>query len=380
MFLFNSADNPVETVVPLSANATREDQATRSPSLSPSSASQGDLESGLRERILSLDRTSFLQQILKDKLDDEIASVPVKSRRKSTLYQQEVAWRALQVWLQDNPERSISKKDMLHFCLYLSRVKKLRGSTILNYRSSLARPILLSSGVDLTDSDFKDLDKALYLAAPPPKKRIPEWDVDKVLSLLSSPKYCSSSAKPLDLLRKTVFLLALATGNRVSELAAIDASAIQVGHDDKVTLPVDPTFRYKNERENRTPPDICLIPLANGNPELCPVRTLFTFKERLDISTGKLLVNTRTKSPLKPSSISLLLCSLINEADPNKFPKGHDVRKVAASLAWTRGLPIDEIVRRCFWSRSSIFIRTYLVNCRGSDPVVALNTERLNDS
>ena len=365
--------------MPLSTVAVGEDQASRTPSLSPSSEGQRDLESILRERILSLDRTSFLQQILKDKLDDELASVLVQSRRKSTLYQQEVAWRALQAWLRDNPERSISKKDMLHFCLYLSRIKKLRGSTILNYRSSLARPILLSTGVDLTDSDFKDLDKALYLAAPPLKRRIPEWDVDKVLSLLMTPKYCSTSAKPLDLLRKTVFLLALATGNRVSELAAIDASAIRVGRDGKVTLPVDPTFRYKNERENRTPPDICLVPLVNGNPELCPVKTLLAYKERLEISAGKLLVNTRTKSPLKPSSISMLLCSLINEADPNKFPKGHDVRKVAASLAWTRGLPIDEIVRRCFWSTSSIFIRTYLVNCGRLDPGVALNTEYVNN-
>ena len=114
--------------------------------------------------------------------------------------------------------------------------------------------------------------------------------------------------------------------------------------------------------------------MKTASAELCPVRTLLCYKKKVGVTEGQLLVNTKTKRPLKPATISHLICHLINEADPGKIPKAHDVRKISASLAWVRGLKVEDILKNVFWKNSSVFVRTYLVpidNCRA----VALGTE-----
>ena len=56
---------------------------------------------------------------------------------------------------------------------------------------------------------------------------------------------------------KTLFLTSLASGNRVSELAALRADMVRFT-EDGVCLAVQPGFLYKNQREGRTPSNIFL--------------------------------------------------------------------------------------------------------------------------
>ena len=107
-----------------------------------------------------------------------------------------------------------------------------------------------------------------------------------------------------------------------------------------IYLPVQAGFRYKNQRFGRCPPDISIKSLVRGSNQICPVKTLIAYKRRTNIKEGKLLVNSRSTRPLHPSSIPHFICHLINEADPGKFPRAHDVRKTPASLAWLRGLRV----------------------------------------
>ena len=64
---------------------------------------------------------------------------------------------------------------------------------------------------------------------------------------------------------KEMFLTALATGNRVSELAALSRASILVSPtNSQVTLPVCPGFLYKNQSISQTHPNIVVKDLWEG--------------------------------------------------------------------------------------------------------------------
>ena len=62
--------------------------------------------------------------------------------------------------------------------------------------------------------EFKALKDALFIEKPPNPPRIPSWDINKVLDLLRKPKY---RIPPVSFcqMKKTLFLIAMATGNKV---------------------------------------------------------------------------------------------------------------------------------------------------------------------
>ena len=73
------------------------------------------------------------------------------------------------------------------------------------------------------------------------------------------------------LLMKTLFLVALATGNKVSELAAITRIAVLFTPDKgKVTIPIRPGFLYKNQFLAHSPPNIIIRALATKQRQLSP--------------------------------------------------------------------------------------------------------------
>ena len=232
-------------------------------------------------------------------------------------------------------------------------------------------------GIDMSTMEFNDLNSAFFLEEPPKMKIIPKWSLDKVLTLLESPSYDGNSCSLYNLLKKTLFLTALASGNRVSELAAVDTAGFRIDTSrgnipEEVNMVVSPGFLFKNQRQGRTPPNICIKRLPAGSERICPVTSIETRIRRMNILEGSLFINSVSRCKLKPPTISKVLCTVINEADPGKFPKGHDVRRVATSLAWTRGLRMEEITRRAFWSSSSVFINCYLSHTGGRGN--ALNT------
>ena len=140
--------------------------------------------------------------------------------------------------------------------------------------------------------------------------------------------------------------LSSGSGNRASELAAVKKSSV-LFTSGGVRMAVAPGFLYKNQRAGRCPPDIEFASLPD-NPALCPVRWLRRYLDLYPGTEGRLFVNSKSGSSLLPGTIAHLICKLIDQADPGKFPKAHDCRKLAASLAWTRGVSSEEICRRAF--------------------------------
>jgi len=331
-----------------------------SPDTSSFSTCQGELGQGYRSLVLSMDRLSFLRsQLLKSRSEDVVNRL-LKSTRLSTQKQQEIAWKNLQNWLREN-DKDISENTILQFLCHLHDNKNLATSTILNYKAALFLPLSFIPGIDLNSWSFQELSKALFLEKPPKQRYIPKWDISKVLNMLKDKRVYIHEPDSYSVLKKCLFLVALASGNRVSELSSIERTGIKFDPRNKsVMLPVKPGFLYKNQRRGRAPPNISFPALRKGSP-LCPVESLRSYLKLSNAPSGPLFLNSKSGKALHPSTLSRILVEVIEEADPGKIAKAHDVRRMAASLAWGRGVPPAEIIKNLFWSSSSSFIKCYLI-------------------
>ena len=204
------------------------------------------------------------------------------------------------------------------------------------------------------------LARAQFLNNPPRQKIVPQWSLEEALSVLKKKKL--RSLPPNEQFLITLFLVAIATGNRSSELASIDRKTIYFSPGYKeANLPVVPGFLFKNQSASRTPLPIVIPALGRGSI-LCPVAALRQYQEQTANSTSKkLFLNPDTGAPLNAGTISSWLCKSIKYLLPNVDCRGHDTRKVAFSMAWARGISAENIVKKGFWSSVNVFIKRYLV-------------------
>ena len=130
-----------------------------------------------------------------------------------------------------------------------------------------------------TSPILKDLIRSFEISAPRPLFPPPPWDLDKVLQYLSGPPFEPLvRASFLDKTKKALFLLAMATAKRVSELQALSFSVSFQGED--LVLYYDPFFRAKTESAANPLPRSVIVPslsdFAGDLPERvqCPVRAI----------------------------------------------------------------------------------------------------------
>ena len=157
---------------------------------------------------------------------------------------------------------------------------------------------------------------------------------------------------------KTLFLVAVASGNRASELAAIDRSKM-VFRRNGVSLPVLEGFLYKNQSLSHSPSPISFPSLGRREAPLCPVASLRAYLGRTP-QGATLFTHPETGSALNAGGIAFWLVKAITWLIPGSFPRAHDVRKLSLSLAYARGLPIKEIVEAGSWQSPSTFVSKYL--------------------
>jgi len=321
--------------------------------------------------ICRMDRTSFLRSVLARKVGGSMADSLICGYRESTRRQQEFAWKALQYWLSRHPVTHLSEPLLLAFIQSLKLEKGFASQTIAAYKSALSFPLREAFGLDLSSEHFSLLLKSIFLDKPPSRPNVIRWDLCKVLRLLRSTRFNSPNITLEDLLSKTLFLTALATGNRVSEIAAFSREGCTQRQDGSMVLAIRPGFLYKNQTAARTPPPVIVKPL--GKNKLCPIRTLKQYLSVTDQSNGRLFIHPTTSRALSRGQISFRICKLIKQADPNGIPQMHDLRRAAASIAWSRGISPEQIVKNAFWSTAGLFIRRYLRDCKASK-CVALNS------
>ena len=194
---------------------------------------------------------------------------------------------------------------------------------------------------------------------------------------------------------KTVFLLALGSGKRRSEIHAWQNKNISRQSDwSKVSLYPSPSFISKNQLAKEGPDSVSPVVIPALAPtldrSLCPVRALRYYLDRTsDIRQSKELVFVSFKKgfdkDISPATISswikqtVILCYELSDQEAHALHqvKAHDVGAIAASKAFQLGVSLEQILSACHW-KSHTFTQFYLKDVAWADselyhlgPVVA---------
>ena len=199
--------------------------------------------------------------------------------------------------------RSPSIKQIADFLLFLFQRRHLQPSTIEGYRTAIADKV---GNVHINISKDENLTRLLdsfHRDKPKGRRSIPAWNLSMVLHQLTKPPFeplRKASLKHLTF--KTVFLLALGSGKRRSEIHAWIHRNIRHQEDwANVSLSPSPSFISKNQLAKEGP--TCVAPVVipalaptldrslKEDRSLCPVRALRYYLDKTkDLRTGKELV------------------------------------------------------------------------------------------
>ena len=182
---------------------------------------------------------------------------------------------------------------------------------------------------------------------------------------------------------KTVFLLALASGKRRSEIHAWLPKVSKVDQWNKVSIVPSVKFIAKNQLAKKGYDSVAPVVIPALAPSLhedltddrtlCPVRALrYYLKATEDRRQGKELLfvslNRGQTTDIQPATISSWLKQTIQlcyeTVDPATLQslqvKAHDVRAFAASHAFYGGVSVDQILSACHWRSHNTFTSFYL--------------------
>lgn len=251
--------------------------------------------------------------------------------------------------------------------------KNFSPSTVKGYRSAISTTLKQISKVDFAnESILSDLVRSFELERPRTRSYLPKWDLALVLStLISSPFEPLESCGFKELTFKTVFLLALASGRRRSEIHALSCSEVQFSGD-SVSLGMFPGFLAKNQLPSVLTSPIVIPSLVGEDVNflLCPVRALKTYLARVlpRRKDRKRLFISHLESyekEISADSISRWIVQTIKFAYESRNIEvskvnAHEVRAWSSSWAWSNKVPLDDVVKAGFWSSENSFIRFYL--------------------
>ena len=279
--------------------------------------------------------------------------------------------------------------DLGRFMEYLFTEKTLAVPTIISYKNAISSTIYMVTGVSLSgEPDIKRLIEAFYIERPSASREVPSWNLALALESLLKPPYEPMGTTDMGhVARKTLFLLAFASGNRRAELHALRGDDIWWSKDGStVTLRAIPGFLSKTERANHperafkelTVP--ALIPFVGENePErkLCPLRALKYYMHRTKAQRVGLKKPTPLFLPInkghrrfiaKPT-LTRWVRDVVTYAHANVDEEGarrlgrplHELRAVSTSWAFQRTQSLDTVKKAALWAgHASSFTSYYM--------------------
>lgn len=321
------------------------------------------------------------RRFLSEGLSQRAADLAAKSRRESTIATYDSRLEKYYSWAKANSVDPVeaSVEDLCSFFVSLFDEGK-QVSTIRNYRSAISAIHLgFNDGSSVgTNHTIVSLLKGMFHQRPPRQRLAPSWSINDVLAALSKEPYEPIHNSPLDALtKKTVFLVAVASARRRSEIHAlsVDPGFIRFSPDGVHLLP-NPSFLAKNQSESFSPTPMFLPTMASASSIredrfVCPVRALKWYVEKTKVLRSSSALFLIPRSPYTAASkdtISRWLVELISPfAAPDSHPRAHDVRACASSAAWFRGVPLTDILRAASWKTPSTFVSRYLTNVVSAD-------------
>ena len=199
--------------------------------------------------------------------------------------------------------RSPSVTQIADFLLYLFKERNLQPSTIEGYRTAIA-DMVGNDRVNISkDGNLTHLLDNFHRDKPKSGQGVPSWNLSLVLhQLTKAPFEPIRKASLKQMTFKTLFLLALGSGNRRSEIHARLFKTIRHQENwNQVSLHPSPIFISKNQLAKEGPAAVAPVVIPALAPSLdkslredkylCPVRALCYYLDRTkDLRKGKDLV------------------------------------------------------------------------------------------
>ena len=332
--------------------------------------------------------------IRKHCLSEEVAARIEAPQRDSTRAVYKSKWAFFIKWCKSNKVdfRSPSVNQIADFLLYLFKERNLQPSTIDGYGTAIAAMVGNDTLKISSDENLTRLLDSFHRDKPKDRRGVPSWNLSLVLhQLTKAPFEPLRKASLKHLTFKTVFLLALGSGKRRSEIHAWLAKNIRHQEDwSKVSLYPSPSFLSKNQLARDGPASVApvVIPAIapalhkslSGDRSLCPVRALCYHLDRTkEFRQGKELVFVSFKKGFQkdivPATISswvkqmVLLCYQLSDQKAQDLHqvRAHDVRAFAASRAFQGGISLDQILSACHWKAHNTFTQFYLKDLAWAD-------------
>ena len=191
-------------------------------------------------------------------------------------------WNEFTSFLEQNNShpRKASLAVVVEFLNHLASARGLKASTIRSYVSAIRVPLRFARGLDLFESpDFPISMGGLDCKAPVDRPTPVAWNLQVVLNYLFKQEPLRT-LQHIDILSKCLFLVAVSSGKRVSELAHFgwDPPYTKL-HKTHVELIYLPGFIAKNERPSALHPTTRITALNVGPTSeeryLCPIRAIY---------------------------------------------------------------------------------------------------------
>ena len=293
--------------------------------------------------------------------------------------------------------RSPSLNQIAEFLLYLFKERNLQPSTIDGYRTAIADMVGNETLNISSDENLSRLLDSFHRDKPKGRRGVPSWNLSLVLhQLTKAPFEPLRKASLKHLTFKTVFLLALGSGKRRSEIHAWLFRNIR-----HISLHPSTSFLSKNQLARDGPASVAPVVIPALAPtldkslsedrSLCPVRALHYYLDRTnDLCQRKDLVFASFRKGFQkdivPATISswikqtVLLCYQLSDKKAQDLHqvRAHDVWAFAASQAFQGGISLDQILSACHWKAHNTFTQFYLKDLAWADselhhlgPVVA---------
>ena len=236
---------------------------------------------------------------------EEVAARIEAPQRGSTRAIYKSTWSIFVKWCASHQVdfRSPSVKHIAEFLLFLFKEKKLQPSTIEGYRTTIVDMVGNDRVHISRDENLSRLLDSFHRDKPKGRRGVSSWNLSLVLhQLTKAPFEPMRKASLKHLTFKTVFLLALGSGKRRSEIHAWLYRNIR--HQEtwtQVSLYPSASFLSKNQLAREGPSSVAPVVIPALAPSLdkcltedkslCPVRALRYYLDRTkDLRSGKNLV------------------------------------------------------------------------------------------
>ena len=343
----------------------------------------------LRRKVIPSARMEALMRHYKAAgFSDEVSRLAGAPRRPSTNRMYDDRWCRFARWAagQGVDPLNPTAAQVASFLFDLFDTHGLSPQTVKGYRTCIGS-VLNRTGKTRVVSHraISDMIASMELQRPRATPVLPQWDLGVVLEALNKPPYeplREASFKHLTL--KTVFLLAMASAGRRSELHALrfDQNYIQFKPKGAgVTLYFSPEFMRKNQKPNQVNNPWYIPAIPTGKPEFgapnCPVRALRYYHRYLtehpELRKGRRrlfvpIKDNNAGKELSAPSISRWICTAIVDShaavqDSKNLSgsvKAHEVRAVATSLQLFNKADLHSVMKAGRWSSGGTFTSFYL--------------------